>query len=231
MFIAEGKLVIGELLRSRFEVRSLLLTPLRHSEMAPLLHTSLAPVYVAPQALLNSITGFNLHRGAVASASRGAPLDPGGLLRSARRIAVLEGLNDLENLGSLFRNAAGLGVDGVLLSPGCADPLYRRVVRVSMGHVLHVPFAHLPAWPEALDDICARGFTVVALTPSGDVELDDLTVATDRTAVLVGAEGPGLTPGALARASVRVRITMAPNVDSLNVATAAAIAFHQLRRP
>lgn len=229
MFIAEGKLVIGELLRSRFSVRSLLLTPLRHSEMASLLTDLMAPVYVAPQALLNSITGFNLHRGAVASASRGVPLEPSNLLESARRIAVLESLNDLENLGSLFRNAAGLGVDGVLLSPGCADPLYRRVVRVSMGHVLHVPFAHLLSWPEGLDDIRARGYTVVALTPSGDVDLDDLAPAMERTAVLLGAEGPGLTPGALGRAHVRARITMASGVDSLNVATAGALAFHHLR--
>jgi len=229
VFIAEGKLVIGELLRSRFQVRSLLLTPLRYSELAPALADLDAPVYVAPQAVLNAITGFNLHRGAVAAAARGAALEPSNLLRSGRRIAVLEGLNDLENLGSLFRNAAGLGIDGVLLAPGCADPLYRRVVRVSMGHVLHVPFAHLPSWPEGLDDITADGYTVVALTPSGDVDLDDLTPSVDRTAVLVGAEGPGLTADALKRAHVRARIPMAPGVDSLNVATAAALAFHHLR--
>jgi tRNA G18 (ribose-2'-O)-methylase SpoU len=136
-------------------------------------------------------------------------------------------LNDFENLGALFRNAAAFGVDAVLLDPQCADPLYRRSVRVSMGHVLRVPFAVLPgAWPDSLAAL--RDFTVLALTPDPSATpLRDVPVP-PRWAVLLGAEGPGLSPAALAAADLRVRIPMAPGVDSLNVATAAAVAFAQL---
>jgi tRNA G18 (ribose-2'-O)-methylase SpoU len=141
-------------------------------------------------------------------------------------VAVLEALNDFENLGALFRNAAAFGVDAVLLDPRCADPLYRRSVRVSMGHALRVPFAVLPgAWPESLDLL--RGFTTLALTPAGEVTLGQLPTP-QRWAVLLGAEGPGLSAGVLGRADHRVRIPMAAGVDSLNVATAAAVAFAQL---
>ena len=148
-------------------------------------------------------------------------------------LAVLEGAGDHENLGALFRNAAALGVDGVLLGPRCADPLYRRSVRVSMGHVLRVPFAELAGrWPGALDTVRAAGLTVAALTPAADaVPLARAGLAGQRVALVLGAEGPGLTPEALAAADVRVRIPMATGVDSLNVATAAAIAFHAVGSP
>jgi tRNA G18 (ribose-2'-O)-methylase SpoU len=150
------------------------------------------------------------------------------LLRDARLVAVLEGVNDHENLGALFRNAAALGVDAVLLGPRCSDPLYRRSVRVSMGHVLRVPFAELPGpWPESLDVLRAAGMQVAALTPAADaVPLTVSGLRGERVAVLLGAEGPGLSAEALAAADVRVRIPMAAGVDSLNVATAAAVAFH-----
>jgi tRNA G18 (ribose-2'-O)-methylase SpoU len=150
-------------------------------------------------------------------------------------VAVLEGVNDHENLGALFRNAAALGVDAVLLGPRCSDPLYRRSVRVSMGHVLRVPFVELPGpWPASLDVLKAAGLRVAALTPAADAQpltAQPFTAASptgQRVAVLLGAEGPGLTPEALAAADVRLRIPMAPGVDSLNVATAAAVAFHAL---
>jgi tRNA G18 (ribose-2'-O)-methylase SpoU len=139
-------------------------------------------------------------------------------------VAVLEGVNDHENLGAVFRNAAALGVDAVLLAPGCADPLYRRSVRVSMGHVLRVPFVG-GTWPELVAALRAAGFVLAALTPSGTVPPAALA-GEDRVALLLGAEGPGLTDSALALADHRVGIPMASGVDSLNVATAAAVAFH-----
>jgi tRNA G18 (ribose-2'-O)-methylase SpoU len=174
--------------------------------------------------------GFNLHRGIVASAHRTPSPAPESLLANATRVAVLERLNDHENLGSLFRNARAFGVDAVLLDPQTADPLYRRCVRVSMGHVLRVPFARFTAWPDGLETLRAHGFTVVALTPScAAVPIDEVAASRpERVAIVLGAEGPGLTDETLALADVLVRIPMAGSVDSLNVATAAAIAFHRL---
>jgi tRNA G18 (ribose-2'-O)-methylase SpoU len=142
-------------------------------------------------------------------------------------VLVIEAVNDLENLGSLFRNAAALGVTGVVLCPQTADPLYRRPVRVSLGHVLRVPFARASAWPAALDAIRAAGFELIALSPSGTERIADVAV-TNKPALVVGAEGPGLSSAALAAADRTVRIPMASGVDSLNVATAAAIAMQQL---
>jgi tRNA G18 (ribose-2'-O)-methylase SpoU len=142
---------------------------------------------------------------------------------------VLEGLNDHENLGSLFRNAAALGADGALLSPTCADPLYRRAVRVSLGHVLRVPFARVGGWPADLGLLRERGWQVVALTPRAEAEPVTVLEALDGpVALMVGAEGRGLSGEALAAADRWVRIPMAPGVDSVNVATAAAIALHRL---
>jgi tRNA G18 (ribose-2'-O)-methylase SpoU len=144
---------------------------------------------------------------------------------------VLEGLNDHENLGSIARSAVALGIDGLLLDPRCADPLYRRSVRVSMGHILTLPFAVLPDWPGGLATLHDAGYTTVALTPAADaVDLPGLDPREHRrTAVLLGAEGPGLTPEAQQAATVRARIPMRPGVDSLGVAAAAAIAFATLR--
>jgi tRNA G18 (ribose-2'-O)-methylase SpoU len=150
--------------------------------------------------------------------------------RAARTVAVLEGLNDHENLGTLFRSARGLGVDAVLLAPGCADPLYRRSVRVSMGHVLHVPVHPDRAAGQLADELHERGFATVALTPRADaVELAAVTRPAERVAVLLGAEGPGLSAEAIEGATHAVRIAMDDGVDSLNVAAAGAIAFHALR--
>jgi tRNA G18 (ribose-2'-O)-methylase SpoU len=210
-----------------------------------------APVLVGSRALVAGTVGFDLHRGVVAVASRRSPTDPGALLAgvvggSAPRgasplVAVLEGLNDHENIGALFRNAAAFGVAGVLLDPTSADPLYRRSIRVSVGHVLHVPFTRLTPWPSGLGLVRAAGFIVAALVPhpSPDgvlpsVPLTDLRTRTlmgkqpSGIAVLLGAEGSGVTEAALALADVVVSIPMAADVDSLNVATAAAVAFHTL---
>ena len=227
-FIAEGALVVRSLLSSSYRVRSVLVTPRKLTALADVLPADV-PVYVAPRPVLKAVVGFDLHRGAVAAADRPSPaFDAATVVGPARSLLLVEDVSDAENMGSLFRNAGAFGIDGVLLSPRCCDPLYRRTVRVSMGHVLHVPFARVDAWPAAIDDVVrAAGFTVVALTPAPDA-VDVAAVHAARPAVLVGAEGPGLTDAALARAAARGRIPMRHGVDSVNVATAAAIAFHRL---
>jgi tRNA G18 (ribose-2'-O)-methylase SpoU len=152
------------------------------------------------------------------------------VLDGARTVAVLEGVNDHENLGSIFRNAAGLGVDAVIFGTGCADPLYRRAVRVSMGHALLVPFARARQWPGDLDELRRRGFRLLAMTPdpaAQTVAAAMAGLADQKVAVLVGAEGPGLTETAMRASDVRVRIPMSRGTDSLNVATAAALAFYE----
>jgi tRNA G18 (ribose-2'-O)-methylase SpoU len=222
-FIVEGLTPLSELVRSEYPVRAVLVAHSKVAAVAPLLDGIDAPLYAGDMALLRATVGFNLHRGVVASAQRLTLPDPLALARAATRIAVLEQLNDVENLGNLFRSARALGVEAVLLDPQTADPLYRRCVRVSMGHVMHVPFARFSHWPAGLDELRALGFTVAARTPTGETSLDDFHA--DHVAWLLGAEGPGLTDEAMAHADVRVRIPMEPGVDSLNVGTAAAIAF------
>lgn len=218
--IVEGLLGVEALAASPFAIRSVLTTPAKLERLPPLPPET--PILVAELDVLRDTVGFDLHRGVVASAARPPLRDPASLLAGARRVLITERLNDLENLGALYRNARAFGVDAVLLDPKTADPLGRRPVRVSMGHVLHVPFARLTPWPAALDIVRDAGLTIVALTPRSDRELVDLP---ERVAFLVGAEGPGLTDAALSAADRRARIPMAPGVDSVNVATAAAIAF------
>ena len=230
MFVAEGVLVIRQVLGRDLRVRSVLLARNRHPALADDLAGLEAPVYLAEPAVMDAVAGFHVHRGALAAIERPALPEPGDVLASARLVAVLEDVNDHENLGAVFRNAAGLGVDAVLLSPGCCDPLYRRAVRVSMGHVLSVPWTRLEPWPGGLDGLRRAGFTLLALTP--DPAADPLPKGPEtgsNLAVLLGAEGPGLSPAALAAADRRLRIPLRPGVDSLNLASAAAIAFHALR--
>jgi tRNA G18 (ribose-2'-O)-methylase SpoU len=222
--IAEGVNVVERLVASPYRMRAVIGVPARIDALRPVLEPLDVAVYQLGKWLLSEVVGFRVTRGVLASADRGAPRDAADLLRSAQRVAVLEGLNDFENLGALFRNAAAFGLDAVLLDPRCADPLYRRSVRVSMGHVLRVPFAVLPgAWPESL--ALLRDYTVLAMTPDPSATPLREIEAPQRWAVLLGAEGPGLSAGALAGADRRVRIPMASGVDSLNVATAAAVAF------
>jgi tRNA G18 (ribose-2'-O)-methylase SpoU len=225
--IAEGVNVVERLIRSPYPVRAVFGVPARIDALRPLLEPLAAPVYVADKWTLSQVVGFRVTRGVLGSADRPTGIGSAELLRSSTRIAVLEGLNDFENLGALFRNAAAFGIDAVLLDPTCADPLYRRSVRVSMGHVLRVPFAVLDGpWPQSLDAL--GEFTVLALTPgAAATPLREIDVPR-RWAVLLGAEGPGLSAAALAAADERVRIPMAEGVDSLNVATAAAVAFSLL---
>lgn len=229
LFIVEGPLAIERLLSSTYRARSFLFTPTTFARLGSRAAATGADVFVADPSVMRSVVGFDLHRGAVASVTRPAPRDPETVLVDASLLLIVEGVNDHENLGALFRNAAAFGVDGVLLDPTCADPLYRRSVRVSMGHVLALPFARLAPWPDALRDLGQRGIAVVALTPDPAVDpLDACAALTPPRAILVGAEGPGLTAGALAAAGRQARIPLAPTVDSLNVATAAAIALHRV---
>jgi tRNA G18 (ribose-2'-O)-methylase SpoU len=252
VFVAEGRLAVRQLLRSPYQTHSLLIAANQVGAMADVVdrvRAGGAPVYVATREVLAATVGFDLHRGVVALGRRPAPIDSDRLMAAvasgegtgrppARRIlAVLEGINDHENLGALFRNAAAFGVAGVLLDPTCADPLYRRAIRVSVGHVLSVPFARLAHWPAGLADLRVAGFVIAALSPDraplSPPPVDarawlDLVAGDAPVAVVIGAEGPGLTEAVLAGADVAVSIPMAPGVDSLNVATAAAIAFHQL---
>lgn len=226
--MAEGVSVVERLLSSPYPVRAVVGVAGKLDVLSPALASYAGPVYAADKWVLSAAVGFRVTRGVLASADRLPPSDVPALLATARRVAVLESLNDFENLGALFRNAAAFGVDAVLLDPQTADPLYRRSVRVSMGHVLRMPFAVLPgAWPNSLSVLRGQGFEVLAMTPGGDTALRTQETPA-KWAVLVGAEGPGLSAAALAAADRRVRIPMAAHVDSLNVATAAAVAFAHL---
>ena len=226
VFIAESAPVIRQALASGYRVRSLLVTPHRYAELGD--PDGVDRVFVADPPIVRAIAGFDVHRGALAAVERPALPPLAELLAGARRLAIVEGVSDHENMGSLFRNAAAFGIDAVLLCPRCSDPLYRRSVRVSMGNVLHVPFTRVDPWPDALSLVQAAGFSTIALTPAGDEAIDDVGPVA-RPAFLVGAEGPGLSEAALRVADRRVRIEMARQVDSVNVATAAAIAFYAIR--
>lgn len=225
--IAEGAVVVRRMIQSAYPIRALLGVARRYDELAADLADTNAPYYVASAELMAQVVGFHLNRGVLATADRVTFPTAESLVTAASSVAVLEGIGDPENLGALFRNAAALGVGAVLLADGCGDPLYRRSVRVSMGTVLGVPFAPLQ-WPgDGLELLQRKGFRLVAMTPSGDLTLREAS-AGGRVAIMVGSEGPGLTPEALRAADERVRIPMAGGVDSLNVATAAAIAFAAL---
>lgn len=233
LVIAEGVLVVQRMLASRFTPRALLGTDRRLAELMPDLvgcHAADIPYYRVSAEVMAQVVGFHLNRGVLGAASRVPEPTVAEVVVGARTIAVLEGVNDHENLGSIFRNGAGLGVDAVVFGSGCADPLYRRAVRVSMGHALLVPFARSTDWPGDLDMLREGGFRLLAMTP--DPQADALSAAMAKVgdepvAVLVGAEGPGLSEKAMRASDLRVRIPMSRGTDSLNVATAAALAFYE----
>lgn len=236
LVIAEGVPVVERLLASPYPVRAIMGVA---SKIAALPDTRAVPSYVVPVEVMDAVVGFHLNRGVLACADRAPAPSFSALIACASRVLVLEGVGDHENLGSLFRNAAAFGVDGVVLGPRCSDPLYRRAVRVSMGNVLRVPFCSVGTapsarsarrdeigWPQALHELRAAGFDVLAMTPDASaIDLRTLPASTSKVAVLVGAEGPGLTDLAMRAATRTVRIPMADGVDSLNVATAAAVAL------
>jgi tRNA G18 (ribose-2'-O)-methylase SpoU len=227
--IAEGVNVVERLAGSPYPMRAVIGVPSRLAALAPVLAGRDVPAYAVDKWVLSQVVGFRVTRGVLAAADRLPEPPLAELLATSTRVVLLEGLNDFENLGALFRNAAAFGIDAVLLDARCADPLYRRSVRVSMGHVLRTPFATLPdPWPEALDAVGRAGFTRLAMTPRPDATTLAAVVPPPRWALLLGAEGPGLTDVALAAADQAVRIPMAEGVDSLNVATAGAVAFAHL---
>lgn len=242
LVIAEGTYVVGRMLLSRFRPHVLLGTDARLQQLrreaaaegwdaderaggAVFLRTS--------KDVISEVIGFRSSRDILAAADRPTSLSVEQVVDGARTLVVLEGVNDPENLGAIFRNCAALGVDGVLFGAAAGDPLYRRVVRVSMGHVLRLPFAQLPGtpttWQRSLADLRERGFRTVALTPAADTPLSR-AVDADRVAFVLGAEGPGLTEHAMRACDVRAAIPMTDGTDSLNVATAAAVAFYERSR-
>ena len=239
LYIAESTKVIGRALAAGHRPRSLLLIEqwlpdverlLAGDERLAELYADV-PVFVGPPELLKQLTGFDMHRGALASMHRPPLMAVEELLAGARRVVVLEDIADHTNVGAIFRSVAGLGADAVLITPRCADPLYRRSVRVSMGTVLQVPWTRLPEWPEGADQLRAAGFHIAALALSDDaVELDDFAAAApEKVAILLGTEGDGLSPAAMQNADTIVTIPMMHGVDSLNVAAASAVALYTLR--
>ena len=229
LFVAEGRLVVRSLLAlTQWTTRSILVTPAAAVGLGATLESATAPVYVVDQALMNTLAGFNMHRGCLALADRPAERDlTAGALAGLTRVVVLEGVNNPDNVGGIFRSAAAFGADLIVLGPNCGDPLYRKAVRTSMAATLAVPFVHARVWPDALVLLRAAGFTVAALTPRASAApLRQMPAGGSPVALLVGAEGDGLTDAALAGADVRLRIPMTGAVDSLNVTTAASIAMY-----
>lgn len=231
LYLAESGKVIARALAAGHRPRAALLQESWLAELEPLLAEHDVPVFVADAEVLEGITGFAMHRGALASMHRPALPGVDELLAGARRVVVLEDVVDHTNVGAVFRAVAGLGADAVLVSPSCADPLYRRSVRVSMGTVLQIPWTRLSPWPAGLDRLREAGFAVAALALDDRAVPLDVVAADppDRVALLLGTEGDGLSRRALARADVTVTIPMARGVDSLNVAAAAAVALWALR--
>ncbi len=231
LFVVEGRLVLRRILGlPRFRVRSVLVTETACDALAEPFATldSRVPVYVVDAAVMNGLAGFQIHRGCLALAERPAEMMLDEMNLSAlARLLVLEGVNNPDNVGGIFRSAAVFGVDAVILGPDCGDPLYRKAVRTSMSGTLQVPFASAGPWPAALDTLRQHGFRVLALTPASHARaLDDVPREIERVALLVGAEGHGLSAEALTAADERVRIPMTRSADSLNVTVAASIALH-----
>ncbi|QWT23254.1 RNA methyltransferase [Subtercola sp. PAMC28395] len=230
LYIAESAKVIERALSAGHVPRSVLCEAKWVDSIRPLVADHV-PIFVGESALLESLTGFNLHRGALASMHRPVLPSVASLLQDARRVVILEDIVDHTNVGAIFRSVAGLGADAVLITPRCADPLYRRSVRVSMGTVLQVPWTRLPEWELAAPMLHDAGFTIAALALSDDaVTLDEFAVEPpERVAIVFGTEGDGLSRAALSVADTVVTIPMLHGVDSLNVASASAVALWALR--
>ncbi|MCT2588619.1 RNA methyltransferase [Streptomyces sp. N2-109] len=243
LFIAEGEKVIRRAQQAGYAMRSMLLSAKWLGVMRDVIEQATGPVYAVAPELAERVTGYHVHRGALASMERRPLPSPEALLASPRsgvvepargagqRVALFEDIVDHANLGAAFRNAAALGVDAVILTPRCADPLYRRAVKVSMGAVFHVPWTRLASWPEDAELFRQHGFVTAALCLSEQaITIDELAARRDEKLVLMlGTEGDGLSEDALSAADERVRIPMVAGVDSLNVAAASAVAFYTTR--
>lgn len=231
VFLAEGRLVVRRLLtQSRYRTRAILVSETAYAALADTLSArdETLDVFVVPAPWMERLTGFDMHRGCLAVGERGPAVDWTAVAHGARRLLVLEGVGNPDNVGGLFRTARAFGVDGVLCGPGTGDPLYRKAIRVSCGAALAVPHAEVTGWPDALRHLIAGGIEVWALTPAADAEPLVEAVARgvpDTLALLVGAEGPGLSQAALSLACRRIRIPIDPRADSLNVTVAAGIAL------
>jgi len=228
LFIAEGEKVIRRAIAAGYPVRSLLVAGDKLATIAAVAGDCPAPLYVLPPATARQLTGYQVHRGALASMERLPLPSPEVVLAGARRVVILEDIVDHANVGAVFRCAAALGFDAVLLAPRCADPLYRRAVKVSMGAVFVLPYARLADWRDGLAQLRAAGFRLLALTPDPAARPIGELRLPDRLGLLVGGEGFGLSPRWRAAADEAVRIPMSRGVDSLNVASAAAIACYLL---
>ena len=237
LFVAEGRLVVRRLVEDgRYDLQSVLVNDaaLRHLESAIAVLGAGVPVFVCDSEELAGIAGYDVHRGCLALVQRRPPTTADELIASAQTLVILEAVSNADNVGGVFRNAAAFDAGGVLLSPTCCDPLYRKAIRTSMGATLRVPFSRAGTddWPIVLTRVRAAGFTIVALTPRAPSETLEAFAARPRApriALTVGTEGAGLTPAVEAAADYRVRIPIAARVDSLNLAVAAGIALHALR--
>jgi tRNA G18 (ribose-2'-O)-methylase SpoU len=227
LFLAEGEKVVRRAVEAGFSPRSFLMAPRWLDGLGDVLDRTDAPCYVVSEALAEQVTGFHVHRGALASLARRPLPQVADVLAGARTVVVLEDIVDHTNVGAIFRSAAALAVDAVLLSPRCADPLYRRAVKVAMGAVFTVPWARFEDWYGALPAVSAAGFTTVALTLAEDaVPLEQAVAGLDRVALVLGGEGHGLSSRWEGSADRRAVIEMSAGVDSLNVAAATAVACY-----
>jgi tRNA G18 (ribose-2'-O)-methylase SpoU len=232
LFVAEGRLVVTRLLASGLETRALLVTETALATLGEPIGNGVFPVYVVTQAVMNSVAGFNFHRGCLAIGVRPPASDWREVVKGARTIVILERVGNMDNVGAIFRNAAAFGVDGVLLQADCADPLYRKAIRTSMAASLTIPYARAP-WPDALRELGEAGWATIAMTPAHDAPLlqDVAANLLNRpVAIVLGHEGDGLTGEAARACTHRARIAIADGVDSVNVATAAAIALYEIGR-
>ena len=229
LFLAEGEKVVRRAVEAGFPARSFLMAPRWLDGLADVLDRSDAPCYVVSDALAEQVTGFHVHRGALASLERRPLPSVAEVLADAHTVVVLEDIVDHTNVGAILRSCAALGVDAVLLSPRCADPLYRRAVKVAMGAVFTVPYARIEDWYDALPTVARAGFSTVAMTLAEDaVPLEDAVRGRDKVALVLGGEGHGLSPRWQQTSDVRAVIPMRPGVDSLNVAAAAAVGCYVL---
>jgi tRNA G18 (ribose-2'-O)-methylase SpoU len=234
LFVAEGRFIVARILAEpRYRVRAVLVNDASRRELAPAFdRRSDVPIFVGDRRDILALTGHDLHRGCLALVERPPAACPRDVLVSTGTVVVLEGVSNADNVGGVFRNAAAFDAAGVLLSPTCCDPLYRKAIRTSMGAALRVPFARLDDWPAALVQVRAAGFTIAALTPrepSESLLAFSQRPRAGRTALLVGTEGAGLSAAVEAAADHRVRIPISAAVDSLNVAVAVGIALHALK--
>lgn len=231
LFLAEGEKVVRRAVEAGHRPRSFLMAPRWLDGLADVLDASDVPCFVVAEALAEEVTGFHVHRGALASLERRPLPTVDDVLAGARSVLVLEDIVDHTNVGAIFRSGAALGFDAVLLAPRCADPLYRRSIKVAMGAVFAVPWTRLPDWREALPGLARRGFTTVALTLADDaVPIEAAVAGVDRLALVLGAEGHGLSSCWEQTAERRAIIPMAAGIDSLNVAAASAVACYVAQR-